>query len=820
MRQPDRPEISRTAVKITIDPAIASRLHFEKLPEYSRFLLRERISALAEEQHRLSYEMNLPILEHFAHLPEARLMERSRQGLINLLEALSLNRALEYIENAVQKWVNNKIPDLSQNRVSNEDIALIGFIRSKLFRDSLPLYTQDLELCIRLMEEVTTFNSALETLFIRQLINLQNELHDQAQQIAHIGNWSLDLDTDTIRWSDELFRIYELEPGKTVEYDLASFNHPEDADFIKMQMRVSRETGQPHDFYYRIIMKDGREKFLHAMGQVIINEMGVAEKMYGTLQDVTVQKKIEREHRENELFIQKIAELTPSLITVHSVNTGEFLFINQAIHSILGYPAEEVLKKGTRFFIEIIHPEDLLRITSENKLAIEEQNKNSGNILKDRISELKYRMRNANGQYRWFHTFRAVFERNPDNKIEKIISLSMDVSDQMEYDRKLKQNADEISMQEDRYYKMIDEVEDYAILLLSPDGTIENWNSGAEKIKGYKSTEIVGKHFRIFYPPEDLENKVPEMLIEEARVKGKASHEGWRVRKDKTRFWGSVVITALHSKQGEVIGFSKVTRDLTQKKIAEDNFKIYTAGLEQKNHELNQKNLELESFGYIASHDLQEPVRKIQIWANRLEETEEVSHSARELLSRIQKSCTRMQNLIKGILQYSLTDQKQLPKEPADLDQILDEAIEGFSDIIQEKNIEIIKDHLPRMHVVRIQFLQLFSNLISNAIRFRKEDVPLKICITCNRVKELSGKDKDKGNFYQITISDNGIGFMPEYADKMFELFRRLESGPQYQGTGIGLAICKKIVTGHSGIIRAGGVPGEGASFEILLPSE
>jgi light-regulated signal transduction histidine kinase (bacteriophytochrome) len=247
---------------------------------------------------------------------------------------------------------------------------------------------------------------------------------------------------------------------------------------------------------------------------------------------------------------------------------------------------------------------------------------------------------------------------------------------------------------------------------------------------------------------------------------------------------------------------------------------MYAASLEKKNQELKLKNQELESFGYIASHDLQEPVRKIQIWANKLEETEDISDNLKDALSRIQKACVKMQNLIKGILQYSQTDQQHLPQELTDLDLVLEEAIEGFSDTIEEEQIVITRDHLPQLSVVRIQFLQLFSNMISNAIRFSREDVPLKIKISCHLVKEREDEKEEMKDYYQIIFSDNGIGFMQEYADKMFELFRRLESGPRYSGTGIGLAICKKIVTNHGGRIRARGIPGQGASFDILLPAE
>ena len=153
---------------------------------------------------------------------------------------------------------------------------------------------------------------------------------------------------------------------------------------------------------------------------------------------------------------------------------------------------------------------------------------------------------------------------------------------------------------EDRYHKMIEEVEDYAILFMDRNGIIQNWNKGAEKIKGYKDYEIIGKSFRLFYLPEDNQRGLPDRLLHEARTKGKAVHEGWRVRKDGTCFWGSIVITDLHDANDNIIGFTKVTRDLTERKIAEEKIKLYS-------QELEFQNKELEQFAYAASHDMTEP---------------------------------------------------------------------------------------------------------------------------------------------------------------------------------------------------------------------
>jgi len=792
-------------------------LEFTFLPDYARFLYENKLQDLSLDLYRISNELKIPLLSHFAHYSREQLLEFGTQSMKTLLNALAANQAVEYIEQSVLNWMNNNIPELSRNRISPEDISRLSFIRCKLFRDALPSYTRDQQLSMVLMEEVNAFTSIQDSVAIHTLLNMQQDLYDQAQHIAHIGNWSMYLTTEEIAWSKELFRIYEMEP-QNISPDLTSFNHPDDAEMIKREIQNSKETGLPHDFYYRIILPDGREKSLHAIGQVQMNEKGQAVKIFGTLQDVTSLKKIEKEHREKEFFIEKITELTPSVITVYHIKSGRYLFINQAVQTVMGYHPQMAMEKGVAFFMEIMHPDDLSRILAENQMAIESANQKSVFDDPDEIREFTYRMKHANGQWRWIQTFGTVFERGVDGKVETVINISIDITEQRTFDNKLKQNAEEIRKQEDRYYKMIAEVEDYAILLLSTDGIVQNWNSGAEKIKGYKANEIVGRNFRIFYPPEDQESGLPEKLIREAAQKGKASHEGWRVRKDKTRFWGNIVITALHDNQGGVIGFSKVTRDLTQMKLSEDNRKKYTWELEQKNLELEQKNKDLESFSYIASHDLQEPIRKIQIWANRIEESEAISDGTKDSLDRIQKACIRMQKLIKGILQYSQTDLLQVPRELTDLDEVLDEVLSDLSESLEEKQFLIERDHLPALHIVRLQFVQLFSNIISNAVKYSNKELPPKIKITCSLESDVGELSSVQNAFYVIQISDNGIGFMQEYENKMFELFGRLESNPIYSGTGIGLAICKKIVRNHQGTITAMGEPGKGAVFTIRLP--
>ena len=715
-------------------------LNFKCFPAYAQFILDNKLQEFALTTIKLSREVNLPLLKLFKSYSEEQLIQLSVHQIKETLKMIAANKTKEYIEDSLKKWRNNELPFASREVIAADDITLQSFIRRKVFRDFLHSYTSDMHLFSRIMEEVDIFVLESETAYLNILLELQQNLYKQAQSLAHIGNWLWDLQNDKLIWSDELYKMYELEPGTEIDREqIGAYNHPEDREMVNDRMKQSLQTLAEHDFYYRIILPENREKTLHAKGQVVVDSNNKPIQFFGTLQDVTEQKKFEQELSEKQNFIQKITDVTPSLIAAYNIQTGQYIFINNALKKLLGYDPAEALSKGVEFFLNIIHPDDLKPIMEKNAKALESANKPDHTNDSEVTAEFQYRLRNNKGEYRWFHTYSTIFSRDKQDQVEYVLNISMDVTDQyllakqLEEEKALAESKSEaLRLGEERFHQMIAEVEDYAILLLDKNGIIQNWNKGAEKIKGYKAEEIIGKSFRIFYPEEAKENNKPEKLLIQAIETGKATDEGWRVRKDETRFWCSTTITALHDQNNNVIGFTKVTRDLTERKKAEDKSYEYAKQLEEKNEELKRINKELESFNYVASHDLQEPLRKIQVFSNAIlsSEMNVLSEKGKEYFIRMNSAANRMKRLIEDLLVFSRATVANAVFEYCDLNAMLEEVLSTLKFSIDETNAIIESEKLPVVYVIPFQFRQVFQNLISNSIKYRKPGIAPHIKIT------------------------------------------------------------------------------------------
>jgi len=278
-------------------------------------------------------------------------------------------------------------------------------------------------------------------------------------------------------------------------------------------------------------------------------------------------------------------------------------------------------------------------------------------------------------------------------------------------------------------------------------------------------------------------------------------------------------LTTLELEEG--VSLSIILTDLTSQKATQEQLKENNKQLEDINQALEASNHDLQQFASVASHDLQEPLRKIQIFSNLLKtkQTELTSESAK-YLEKILDSSGRMKALIIDILNYSRLSANDTPYDCVDLNELVKELLEDFELMVQEKHAEIIITELPCLDVNRGQIRQVFQNIISNALKFSKPGIAPVITISSKRIskKSFGSSQKTDGPFCLISIRDNGIGFDEQYVSNIFALFERLNSKDKYEGTGIGLAIAKKIVDKHHGLITATGKEGQGAEFNIILP--
>jgi PAS domain S-box-containing protein len=372
-----------------------------------------------------------------------------------------------------------------------------------------------------------------------------------------------------------------------------------------------------------------------------------------------------------------------------------------------------------------------------------------------------------------------------------------------ELERRVAARTAELQESERRFRLLVEEVRDYAIFMLDPAGYVTSWNAGAQRIKGYRTEEAIGLHLSRFYPPEELEKGTVARLLSAAAVEGRSESEGWRVRKDGAHFWASVTITALHDPEGHLIGYSKITRDLTERKRSEEL-------LRQQAAELSRSNAELQRFTSVASHDLQEPLRMVttfmQLVAERCQG--KLDSESNEFIGYAVDGATRMRQLISDLLAYSRVASNPEETASVDFNEILHEVLRDLEMMIREKGARITHDAMPAVISVRSQITQLFQNLLTNAIKFSGPDPP-----------QIHVSAQDNGSDWMFSVQDNGIGIRTEYFERIFIMFKRLHDRTQFAGTGIGLAICKRIVERHHGRIWVESTPGSGSTFFFTLPA-
>jgi PAS domain S-box-containing protein len=360
------------------------------------------------------------------------------------------------------------------------------------------------------------------------------------------------------------------------------------------------------------------------------------------------------------------------------------------------------------------------------------------------------------------------------------------------------------------YRLLVESVRDYAIFLLDPTGHVMTWNPGAQQFKGYAAHEIIGRHFSVFYPAEDVAADKPGWELEVAAREGRLEDEGWRLRKDGSRFWANVVITALRDSSGTLAGFAKVTRDLTERREAEQRA-IADAHRLANAEAANRAKAE---FLASMSHELRTPLNAIAGYADLLAAGigGPVTEQQRQYLQRIRGSQQHLLAIINDILNFSRVEAGQLTYDlaPVSLGAVVDAALPMMEPLAAAKELRVARIRGPDVvaHADRARVEQILLNLLSNAVKFTAAGGHIELAC------EVAG---DRA---MLRVRDDGIGIEPENLESIFEPFvqvGRSLSSP-HEGTGLGLAISRDLARAMGGDLTVESTPGAGATFTLALP--
>lgn len=476
-----------------------------------------------------------------------------------------------------------------------------------------------------------------------------------------------------------------------------------------------------------------------------------------------------------DLADQKFALDQHAIVAMTDVK-GSITYVNDKFCAISKYSREELLGQDHRILNSGYHPKEFFQ-QMYRTIA-------QGGVWRGEI-----RNRAKDGSFYWVDSTIVGFA-GADGKLEKYVAIRADITE--------RKRAEEVR---ERLAAVVESSDD-AIIGKTLDGVITTWNHGAEKVFGYPVSEAVGKPMQMLVPPERA-NEEADILARVERGESVEHFETVRVRKDGKGIDVSVTISPIRDSSGAIVGVSKVARDISERKRAEQR-------LADKVEELARSNRDLEQFAYAASHDLQEPLRMVASYTQLLAERYggKLDENADKFLGYAREGALRMQVLIRDLLTFSRVVQAGVPRKNVDCDVALEEALQSLTAAIEESGTVVTHTALPNVWADQTQIVQVFQNLIGNAIKFHNGAPP-----QCAVSAEKSGCN------WLFSVSDNGIGIAPEYAENIFVVFQRLHARTEYPGNGIGLAICKKIIEHYGGTIWVESKVGEGSTFKFTLPA-
>lgn len=495
---------------------------------------------------------------------------------------------------------------------------------------------------------------------------------------------------------------------------------------------------------------------------------------------------------ENSYLSTQIINTSPGVTFLFDLEEKKEIFVSGNVEKVMGFTPDELLKMGSNILFLLTHSDDLSVLTNHLANLVDE---------KKESNPIEYRFKHKDGNYKWLRTYHTIFKRDDHGRPTQILGSTFEVTQEKEIALTLEKREQQLLEAQ-----TIAQIGSFEWDIVNDSSVSTPQLRAIFELEKRQPYEEFLKHVH----PADKE-KI-EREIAKSFVTGYYDCEyRYIARSGEKIIWSRGAVLFEDTKPVLMRG---TVQDITQRKKVE-------VELIKKTIELQRRNEDLQHFASVASHDLKEPLRKIGIFTDKILSSEgaKLSDASRTELKKVRESTKRMQHMVEDILNFSsLTSEEQRTR--TDLNNIIDEVLEVLEQTIKENNVIITKDHLPQAIIIPSQFKQLFQNLISNAVKFARKDRPAVINISHSYLDESAVLDiKPPYRFLQLKVTDNGIGFEPEYSEKIFQLFGRLHSKSAYEGSGLGLAICKKIAENHGGTISAVSAPGEGATFIVQIPA-
>jgi PAS domain S-box-containing protein len=582
-------------------------------------------------------------------------------------------------------------------------------------------------------------------------------------------------------WNVGAERLKYYAPTEIIGRHFSVFYPPADREHGKPEAALARaiHEGSVEDEGWRV-RRDGTLFWANVVLTAMRTETGELVGFSKVTRDLTERREHEERLRVSEERFRLLVEGVTDYAIFALDAEGHVLSWNAGAERIKQYSASEIIGRHFSIFYT---PEALERDWPSQELI---QARALG-----RFEDEGWRLRKDGSRF-WANVVITAI-RDERRRVTGFSKITRDLTERREYEERLR-------LSEERFRLLVEGVQDYAIYLLDPTGRVTSWNAGAQRITGYSANEIIGRSFEVFYPPEDLAAGRPAQELRTALLQRRAEDRGWRLRKDGTRFWADVVVTALRDARGELVGFAKVSRDMSERKRME---------------ELEEQGRNVTEFLAMLAHELRNPLAPIGnalgILALGKESSPEIGW-AREVIDR---QLGHLSRLVDDLLDVSrITRGKlQMHSETLDLNAAVARAIEASRPLLEARRHSLEVEVSPTpigVHGDLVRLAQVFSNLLNNAAKYTPEG---------GRVSIRAGTEGDDA---VVRVRDTGLGIPPEFVERVFDLFaqgeRTLERAEG--GLGIGLTLARRIVLLHGGSIQAQSAgTGKGSEFTVRLPT-